>query len=421
MIINLIFFYTQKIILLNEGKGIDGAEYYEIAKEFSEGKEIQANAPLAYRIGTPFLASIIDKDDLIHGFFFANLIANFIAYILLFFFLKIYLKNFYLLIFLITLYLFHPLCNIRFIYFCPVITDPWGHVFFLTGLILIEKFRHNKSNVYILFLSVISFIGVLFREYIIIIPLSLLFINNPFANRNIFYLNLKKIFYNGIFIFFPLLSAIAGIIVTHMIVINTDSNHSFIKTAFYFFYEKSLFQYVHAWFVSVGPILAILIFFYKKVFKFLNENQHFLFLFFSTIVLSFAGGTDSRRIILWFIPIILLLEGSVIINHLLLIKKIFFIIPLILFQSISMKVFTQIPEPMRNNTELGVPIMPVLEDNCFLNLISPLEDLKFEFVSFLKYSFAIGFLMIILRYYYIKINKCKINSFKYTIKNNLSK
>jgi hypothetical protein len=405
--VNLIFHFTQNRIILNDGKGIDGAEYYETAKQFSEGKPVSGNAPLVYRLGTPFLASIIDKDDLLSGFFYANLIANFLSCFLLFSALKIYIKNFYINIFLILLYLLHPLCNTRYIYFCPVLTDAWGLVFLLAGIILLEKIRTGKSGLYILLFSALSFTGVLFREYILILPLSLLFVSNPFGKNYFFCLSIKKMFSKGIITLVPLAAAIAGIILTHSIAANNDVNHSFLKTTFYFFYEKSLFQYVYAWFVAIGPVIAVIIFFHKDVFKFLNENQHYLFLIFCSIVLSFIGGTDSRRIILWFIPVILLIEGFVIENNLPVFKKIFFIFPLILFQGISMKVFTQISEPVRPEAELGVPIMPVLGDSYFLNLISPLGDLRFEFVSFIKYILAIGFLLLLLRYFYFGLKNDK--------------
>ncbi len=414
LVFNLFFSFTQRRIILNDGKGLDGVEYYKMAEEFSQGQEIKAEAPLVYRLGTPFLASLIYKTakcDLIQGFFYANLIGNFLAFVLLFLFLKIYIKNFYLIFILLIFYLLHPLCDTRFIYFCPVMTDSWGQVFLLSGLLLIEKYRLRKSVISIIIFSAICFTGILFREYIFILPFALFFAINPLGFNTLCYPaypaypDFKKIFSGAAIILLPLAASIAGIALTHLSVTNTNTEHSFLKTTFYFLYEKSLFQYVYAWFIAVGPVVAVLIFFRREIYKFLKVNRYLLFLILCSVVLSFIGGTDSRRIILWFAPVILLLLGLVISNHVLLFKKISLIIPLVLFQSISLKIFTQIPEPLRPDTETGVPIVPVLGDEYFLNLISPLNDLRFEFVSFLKYSLAIGFLLLLLRYLQIKISK----------------
>ncbi len=405
IVVNLTTYFTQARINLNDGKGIDGAEYYEMAKIFSAEGKISGNAPLVYRIGTPLLAGITDGDDLIRGFFFVNLTANFLSCLLLFLFLKIYVKNFYIIIFLVLLYLLHPLCNTRYIYFCPVITDPWGLVFLLSGLILLEKIRKNNNIFFILLFSAVCFTGVLFREYILELSFALFFISNPLEKNSFLYLNFSRIFKYGVITLLPLAAGITGIGTAYLLASNNEPDYSFLKAAIYYFYEKSLFRYVYAWLLALGPVISILIFFYKDIFKFLNVNQHLLFLIVCTIVLSFAGGSDSARIILLFVPLILMLEGIIIGSNSWVFKKIFFIFPLILFQSISMKVFRQIPEPVQPESELGVQITPMLGGDYFLNLISPLEDLKFEFVSFLKYSFAIGFLLIVLRYYFFKTAK----------------
>jgi len=403
--VNLISFFTQQRINVNDGKGWDGVEYFEIAKEISEGKVITGPAPLVYRVGTPFLASVINKNDLLNGFFIANLAANFLSLLLTFAYLKIYLKNFYVIIALVIFYLFHWMCNTRFIYYYPSITDPWGLTFLLSGLVLIEKYRRDKSNICILFLCLISFTGVLFREFVIIIPIAFLFVNNPFDKRDLFFTNLRKLFFEDKIKFLPLVAGTAGVLLTRLFTENTGTDYSFLKTVIYFIYNKSLTQYIHAWFFAVGPAIALLVYFYKDVFRFAFENQYMLILLTGAFVLSFTGGSDTGRLILWFIPLILLFEGKVIEENIHIFSKPFLIICLIVFQIFSMKAIITIPQPIMNPDIASPPSITQMKDVDLSNIISSIRNLDPLLLSFLKYFLAAGFLMAMLRYYSWKQRK----------------
>ena len=403
--VNLISFFTQQRINVNDGKGWDGVEYFEIAKKFSEGENLTGSAPLVYRVGTPFLASLIDKNDLLNGFFIANLAANFLSLLLIFAYLKIYLKNFYVITALLIFYLFHWMCNTRFIYYYPSITDPWGLTFLLSGLILIEKYRRNKTNVNIFFLCLVSFMGVLFREFVLIIPIALLFVNNPFDKRNLFFINLRKLFFEDKIKFLPLAASAVGVLVTRLVAENTGTDYSFLKTVIYFIYNKSLAQYIHAWFFAVGPAIALLVYFYKDVFRFAFENQYTLILLAGAFVLSFTGGSDTGRLILWFIPLILLLEGKVIEENIRIFKKPFLILCIIVLQIFSMKALITIPQPIINPDIASPPSITQMKDVDLSNLITSVRNLDPLLLSFLKYFFAAGFLLLMLRYYCWKQRK----------------
>jgi len=403
--VNLISFFSQQRINVNDGKGWDGVEYFEIAKKFSEGKVVSGPAPLVYRLGTPFLASLIDKNDLLNGFFITNLTANLLSLLLTFAYLKIYLKNFYVIIALLLFYLFHWMCNTRFIYFYPSITDPWGLTFLLSGLILIEKYRRDKSNTCILFMCLISFIGVLFREFVIIIPIAFLFVDNPFDKKDLFFINLRNFFFEDKIKFLPLAAGIAGVLLTRLFTENTGTDYSFLKTVIYFIYNKSLTQYIHAWFFAVGPAVAFLVFFYKVVFRFTFENQYMLILLSGAFVLSFTGGSDTGRLILWFIPLILLFEGKVIEENIQIFRKPFLIICIIVFQIFSMKALITIPQPVINPDIVTPPSITQMKDIDFSNIISSIRNLDPLLLSFLKYFLASGFLLAMLRYYSWKQRK----------------
>ena len=61
----LVSYYTQPRISNNEGKGTDGVHYYSIAEQLSNFQIPRDRGPFVFRLGTPFLASIVDSEDLL--------------------------------------------------------------------------------------------------------------------------------------------------------------------------------------------------------------------------------------------------------------------------------------------------------------------------------------------------------------------
>lgn len=48
----------QKPVTVNDGKGWDGVEYYQMAEQYMHNQRIQAPGPWCYRVGTPFLVAL---------------------------------------------------------------------------------------------------------------------------------------------------------------------------------------------------------------------------------------------------------------------------------------------------------------------------------------------------------------------------
>lgn len=397
--VNIVSFLTQDVINVKDGKGYDGDIYFSMAQNISEGNEISGPAPYIYRFGTPYLASLFNNENLLQGFFIVNFIANILSYFLLFYYLKLYLKNFSVILILLILFLTHWIGNVRYIYFLPVNADPWSLVFFLTGLILIEKIKTGYSVLKIICLSVVSFAGVMFREYLIIIPLALIFSGNPYSSGKLFYFNFKNILKKNKYFIIPLMAGILGIAVSHLLVIDTSDNYSFIRTSLRWLYTKTLINYLHSVLITIGPIIVFLIYFRKQLSEFLRQNQHIAFLFVCGILLSYIGGTDTERFIIWFMPLILLITGVMIENNLSLVKNKMFIIILIITQSLSYRIFQTILQPSDDfkNETFKYPVMTVIGNGNYFNLTSIFADKEFAFILFTEYIIVIGILFFILR------------------------
>ena len=93
LVTNLASQIFQPPITYNNGQSFDGVFYARMAYQISAGLPISTEAPFVYRIGTPFLVSIISKDHLVLGFKAANILANLLATLLFIFWLRFFLAD----------------------------------------------------------------------------------------------------------------------------------------------------------------------------------------------------------------------------------------------------------------------------------------------------------------------------------------
>ena len=166
-------------ITYNNGQSFDGVFYYRVAYQFSEGMKASSEAPFVYRVGTPFLVAVFFKDNLLVGFKVINIIANVLAVTIFVFWLRLFLNDWRIRTLLVVLFITQWHGPVRFTYYDPTYTDPWLFVFLLTGLIAIQKIKSRPSLLAVGLLGLVSFIGVIFREVVLIIPMALAFIMNP--------------------------------------------------------------------------------------------------------------------------------------------------------------------------------------------------------------------------------------------------
>ncbi|MDQ3021652.1 MAG: hypothetical protein M3R36_13945 [Bacteroidota bacterium] len=398
--VNLISYLTQDRINVNGGKDVEGMHYFETSEKFSKDIEVTGSAPYIYRLGTPYLVSLLDKNNILQSFFIINLTANFISCLLLFWFLKLSIKSFAVIFTIVALYLTHWFCNTRFIYYSSVIPDPCGLVFFLLGLILLQRLKRNESGMDIFLLTVTSFTGVLFSEIMILIPTALIFIKNPVNRKHPFFINPGKLYKFGL-IFIPLLACISGFVLVHIILMNNFPDFSYLMSTAKLFYKKTLLNYLRSVFIVFGPVIVLLLFFYRQVINYLKENQHILIISISFCVMSFVGG-NTERILLWFFPVMLLLLGLIIEKNLSLIERTPILLTLILSQSISNRIFLTTGQPIENLKDFSFPVLTQIENGGFFNLTTQYTNKLFGLLSLIEYLIVVGILFMMLRYFSLK-------------------
>jgi hypothetical protein len=428
----------QQRITLNNGQGWDGAYYFKITEQIQQGTNpIVGELPFIKRIGTHFLVgtySRITGIDILDSALFINLIGTFITVLLLMFWLRLYIDVFWIRGSLLLLFMMAWFVPLRFLFFYPLSTDAWGSAWFVGGLLLLhfirESYNDNKNIFwYVLAFSVIVSVGSLFRESNSVLAIALFFIVNPLKYLNISsktitlshgVKTLKQIWNlyfvkQSLIFFLPLLFiGLINIIVSNFIAIN-QSDYSYFKTVFSWFYTKSLPEYLLGICIAYGPLLLLVPFFHKQFVSLFFEKQELLFLLIIGLIFGFIGGSDTERItFMSSFPIIFVLIG-------LSVKSIFYsnqrwwLYALFLLQTIAYRFFWTIPDFPSEIRHIPIPFLSLMS-NHFQNLLLYSHHGHFLLNTIL----LIEYLLLFLVTFYVLHNKVVMKSFKILEKYKLS-
>src|SRR3954463_3475474 len=126
-----------------------------MALQMQHGQMPFAEAPYNFRIGTPFLASLL-PGDLLGSFRIVNIIANLLSVLLLMLWLRLYLSDWKIRVLLCVLFITQWHAPVRYVYFNPSYTDPWLFVVLLTGLIMIHHVQQKLTGGRVFALTALS-------------------------------------------------------------------------------------------------------------------------------------------------------------------------------------------------------------------------------------------------------------------------
>ncbi len=340
---NLIYSKLQDISRANGGKWADAVYYSDMAEQLRNNESVSGHAPFVYRIGTPLLVSLLPTDSDITGFFIVNLLANLVLTFLLLKLFRLYISSWKIRVFLISLFLSQWHASVRAIHFMPIYVDPLFMVCFVYSLILIHQLYHDKQPFVTTQLTLCTCLGLIIRESMIIIPLSLLALNTLLyfssrtppptkteRNRLLF-----SVFLTGI--------AFATWFLLHSVIDKTNT-YQFLHVAIQWFYSKSFCSFILSWFFAFGPILALLLCKKSVCVSFLLENPLLLVLLTGITLMAWIGGAHTVRILYWAMPVVYLVIGKVFEQCHWNRRFVIAIVILVFLQAISQRVLWPIPE-----------------------------------------------------------------------------
>jgi hypothetical protein len=381
----LISHLVQPQISFNDGLGWDGVKYTKIAHDFVEEETISTKAPFVYRIGVPYLVSIISPNDTTIGFLIINWLFSIINAVLLAILLSRFTNKKWIVYFLTFLFITQWHNYFRFGSFYPVQVDALALTIILSSIFILLKNGISKRDVAAI--SILTFLGVFVRE-IAALPALLLVLKsfgisgfdiksskaNWKSNRSL----IKTSAFIPILIF---------ILVTAFIRVGVEptNTYKFYNAALGILYTKALFTYIHSWIVSYGSILFIPILFRNQTKQFLRTNPVLGNLLMLILVLSFVGGADTSRLAYWGFPVVLaciawVMNRIKIENN----YKLFFLI-IIVAQFVAQRIMFIIPDYPSEMTTTNMILVPFGNDFPYLNLFPAHSELVPRVVGFLQW------------------------------------
>jgi len=304
----LLFFHViQPQITLLDGLPWDAGYYHHMALQFRAGNgAVQGYAPFVYRFLVPCVASLFE--NVAQGFYIINLVfVSATAWLLLLYLRKSNFETVWITLGLF-LYIAHPIVGSRFNEFFPVFTDP-GAIFF--SFLIIYLFVYSKlSGRLLLVISVLSFVGVLVRETVI---LSII------AGGGFYLFNCPNVQIKKQWLLLPVVAALMGILVTRIVVDALPWEYSFSSHAWQYLTTNAAdpLRYLVALLMTTGPILIMALWGVCGVNKAaviycLKIKQVMIPLIYSLLLLpvAFIGGWHTDRFIAWgfviYLPLLLL-------------------------------------------------------------------------------------------------------------------
>ncbi|MGB2273785.1 MAG: hypothetical protein ACPH2K_05370, partial [Flavicella sp.] len=301
----------QKRIFKDGGKGHDGVFYYELADNMIKGNTLVGVKPFIYRIGTPFLVSLLPF-DIFTNFLIVNHSATLLSCLLLLYWLSLYFKKRTTALWVTLGLMTHWGFYIRFIQYNPTTCDPMAFLVTMILLLLTKRFYDTRKKSYALLSCLFIFIGVFFREYLVVYSILFLFIDQPFDRSKALYVNWNLLLKHKYWFVLAFSGGIIGIILTHNLVVAKPSYYGFAAAIILWTETKSIFS-LSAGFLNVfGPFILFPFLYWKQAKSFFAENHQYLAMLIVALGIIWFTGGDTERFILWFFPILVLPVGLVI-------------------------------------------------------------------------------------------------------------
>ncbi len=388
LLINVLGAHFQAPISYNGGLGWDGVVYHQMAEQFVNHEPVRASAPSCYRIGTPFVAALISPQNLLLGFKIVNLAANALAFGFFVIWIRWFLKDWRVRCLVALLLLTHWLSPFRWIYFNPFGTDSVHQAVLLLGLLCIPLARGRPGRVAVC-LALVVFVGVVFREAAVLLAVAFLFVENPIVftgfRQNLAAVQLRRLVrIPRVILGVPLLAGVAGIALTHLVAHKTN-DYEFVQTAFEWIRHKPWPTYIHGLFITFGPMLALVLYNWRRSWQFLAANQALLVFVAGSCVLAYIGGTDTERFWYWTMPVTYVLIGKSIEDLGPLLSSTGLIVLLGVSQAIAQRLFWTTPDyPSENPSPLPL-LTPMSSSGQLLDLFSYHARGLVEWVSIAEY------------------------------------
>jgi len=294
---------TQERIRYHDGHPYDAEAYVQMAGQVARHEPLSTWKPYVYRVGLPWLVGILFPNDPMDGFRIVNVVAGALTLCVLWAFLMSFAPGPAM---AITFFLFvaNPNGPLRFSHFYPGFTDPPALL-----CILLIFFVHRRwpgvAPGTIVATSVLTLGGVMFRDMVLAAPAALWAAawSDGRSSRDGLRLRLRALLSPWLL---PIVVGVAGIALTHASVTPIGDYASLAGAMDSI--QRNLSRHLQlplAPFVCYGPILVLLVPYWRAAWTTLAGHRDLLVYLMLVAVLTLVGGLHTDRFVHWSFPVVL--------------------------------------------------------------------------------------------------------------------
>jgi hypothetical protein len=291
--------------------GSDGEEYFGEAEQIAAGQTITAEAPYSYRVALPWLVAKTFPADLVRGFYVYNIAASAAGSTLLFAWLLAFRVGPATALLTAVLYIANWIGPARFLFFYPEYVDPPFIAFSIGALLLIHGLRRRFSWGRALALTLVCFAGAFIRETMLFAAVAMLFANLTFRAQDD-----EKPRIPAVALILPLAATLAALVLIRQLPMQPKMTQpGLLSHAWYLFQVKPLFVIPLSFFLTFGPVIAIVAYDWRRM-RDVFARHAYLFVYFAGCFLtSYVGGHENERYLIWGAPLVYLLIAMALERH----------------------------------------------------------------------------------------------------------
>ena len=340
----------------------DGLQYIIMAEQFRQAQVVSAEGPEIFRIGSPFVVSMLPIDNLIEAFFYWELTCAVLGMLLLYVWLRLHLKSRTLALMFTALALCTLWSPIRTIVFHRVVIE--GSSFFLIMLAYFGVYFYERSNEvrWVIVVAALTAAGATVREACLLPALALVFVGNPVTVAAFHGIlrpwKLVPILMQTIFakvrlpLMLPLVCGLITLIAVRNFV-DVSDDFRYLWNAAWGFSDIGPLRYLAAIFYGFGPLPLVVFFVPGFARQFLVEHQGYAVVLFMFVAMSWAALGDERYFA-WVMPIIFIMIGRAMEQNLNLLRNWSALAALVIFEVMAVRALFPIVEP--GHPKIQMPI-----------------------------------------------------------------
>jgi hypothetical protein len=357
----------------------DGDEYYAMAEQMAAGETPHAAAPYVYRLATPWLVAKIWPTEIVTGFRTINVAAAATTALLLLVWLRRFVAERWARLLAVTLFIVEWHGPARFVSYYPVYVDPLVFPFLILGLILIDSLRASAGDTTtrLLQLTAVCIAGTLCREVMIVVPVALLFARYALLPGGA---RLRGTPISDALLWLPLAATIGTLALTRVLT-HPRLTFSWIDTVIFHVVNKPLYTWVLAWFITFGPVLALVFYDSRRGWHALAERQELAAYLALFGILAYIGGHDTERYLFWSMPVVYLLVARALAAHRDALSHTYFAAALFAAQTISARLFWAIPSPSLATGSFADMPTPAAKIYSIMNRLFVVDDFHWNLWS----------------------------------------